>query len=98
MRDMQIEIISGPPASGKTTRLRQLEQQYQDAGKAVLHIHSDFTLAYIRRRIILAGLQGYAAVLLDDCSKDKLKKLVRAQKEIEERMDFDLHLYAVECA
>jgi tRNA uridine 5-carbamoylmethylation protein Kti12 len=95
---MEIEIISGPPASGKTTKLRQYEQEYQNAGKAVLHIHSEFTLAGIRRRLILAGLQGYAAVMLDDCSKDKLKKLLRAQKEIEERMDCDLKLYIVEAA
>jgi thymidine kinase len=95
---MDIEIISGPRASGKTTKLRQIEQDYQNAGKEVLRIHSEFSLSYLRRRIILAALQGYAAVMLDDCSKEKLKKLLRAKKEIEERMDFDLTLYVVECA
>jgi RNase adaptor protein for sRNA GlmZ degradation len=95
---MEIEIISGPAASGKTTKLRQIEQDYQNAGKEVLRIPSDFSLAYLRRRLILAALQGYVAVMLDDCSKEKLKKLLRAKKEIEERMDFDLTLYVVECA
>jgi len=95
---MNIEIISGPPASGKTTRLHQFEKWYRAAGQEVLYINSDFTLAGIRRRLILAGLQGYAAVMLDDCSKEKLQKLLRAQKEIEERMDCDLTLYVVEAA
>jgi tRNA uridine 5-carbamoylmethylation protein Kti12 len=95
---MKIDIISGPPASGKTTRLRQIEQAYKDQGKEVLSIHSEFSLSYLRRRIILAALQGYVAIVLDDCSKDKLKKLLRAKKEIEERMDFDLTLHVVEAA
>lgn len=95
---MEIEIISGPPGSGKTTKLRQIADDLQMAGHRVLHLNSDFTLAGIRRRLILAGLQGYTAVMLDDCASDKLKKLCKAKKEIEERMDFDLRLYAVEAA
>lgn len=95
---MQIEIVSGAEASDKSTKLRQLEQEYLDAGKDVLRIRSEFSLGYLRRRIVLASLQGYAAILLNDCSPDKLKKLKRAQKEIEERMDIDLTLYVAERA
>lgn len=95
---MNIDIISGPAGSGKSTKLRQIEQGYKDAGKEVLRITTDFSLAYLRRRLILASLQGYVAVLLDDCSKEKLKKLLRAQKEIEERMDIELTLHVVEAA
>lgn len=95
---MNIEIISGPPASGKTTRLRQIEQDYQSVGKEVLHISSDFTLAGIRRKIILASVQGYVAVMLDDCTPEKVQKLCKAKKEIEERMALDLTLYVVEAA
>lgn len=95
---MEIEIISGPAASGKTTRLLQFEKSYNAAGQQVLHINSDFTLAGIRRRLVLASLQGYAAVMLDDCSPDKIKKLCKAKAQIEERIDSDLKLYIVECA
>lgn len=95
---MDIDIISGPAGCGKSTKLCQIEQGYKDAGKEVLRITSEFSLSYLRRRIILAALQGYVAIVLDDCSKEKLKKLLRAQKEIEERMDVDIVLHVVEAA
>lgn len=95
---MKIDIIKGPAGSGKSTKLRQIEQDYKDAGKEVLSIHSEFSLSYLRRRIILAALQGYVAIVLDDCSQEKLRKLLRAQKQIEERMDVDIVLHVVEAA
>lgn len=95
---MKLDIIRGPMASGKTTKLRQLAQDYKDAGKEVLEIAPHATLAYIRRRIVLASLQGYSAVMLDDCTADTLKRLRRAIKEIGERMDIDLTIHVVEAA
>lgn len=95
---MDIEIISGPAGSGKTTRLNQFEQGYHAAGQQVLHIQPEFTLAGIRRRLILASLQGYAAAMIDECPPDKVKKLCKAKEQIEERIDSDLKLYIVERA
>lgn len=95
---MKLEIIRGPRASGKTTKLRQLTEAYKADGKAVLDIGPHATLAYIRRRIVLASLQGYTAVTLDDCNADTLKRLRRAIKEIGERMDIDMTIHVVEAA
>lgn len=95
---MKLDIIKGPRASGKTTKLRQLTEAYKNDGKEVLEIGAPATLAYIRRRIVLASLQGYTAVTLDDCNPDTLKRLRRAIKEISERMDIDLTIHVVEAA
>lgn len=95
---MQLDIIRGPRASGKTTQLRKLTEMYEENGHAVLAIGPHATLAYIRRRIVLASLQGYAAVMLDDCNPDTLKRLRRAIKEITERMDINLIIHVVEAA
>lgn len=95
---MKLDIIRGPAGCGKTTKLRQLTEGYKAAGKAVLALNSPCTLAFIRRRIVLASLQGYTAVTLDDCNADTVKRLRKAVKQISERMDLDLTLHVVEAA
>ncbi|MNF94595.1 hypothetical protein D3C84_773090 [compost metagenome] len=95
---MKLDIITGPRASGKTTKLRQLTEAYKNDGKEVLELFPNSTLAYIRRKIVLASLQGYAAVTLDDCRPETLKRLRRAIREIGERMDINLTIHVVEAA
>lgn len=95
---MELDIISGPAGCGKTTKLRQLTEAYRSDGKEVLELFSNSTLSYIRRKIVLASLQGYTAVTIDDCTAETLKRLRRAIKEISERMDINLTIHVVEAA
>lgn len=68
---MKLNVIRGPAASGKTTRLRQLadEQGQQDQ---IIDATSQ-SLAAIKLRVRHLMKQGAKAVFINDCTEGQLE-------------------------
>lgn len=68
---MQLNVIRGPAASGKTTRLRQLAAEHGQQDR-ILDAHSN-TLAAIKLQVMHLVKQGAKAVFINDCTEGQLE-------------------------
>lgn len=92
---MNVNIISGPRASGKTTKLRRIEQDLAACGEQVMFHAGTTTAAALRRMFAIAVARHYNALLFDDCPPEMLHRMRKIAREMG---DVPLVVYAVEAA
>lgn len=93
---MKLEIISGPPGSGKTRRLRAIELELVERGHNALWLQGGFSASRLQRMLLMAAGAGVTTVLIDDCGQDDLRHLRHALREFADREDVALTVFAVE--
>ena len=78
---MRINILSGPMASGKTTKLRSIQAELERQGiKTLLTYATAYpTRALVRR--IARELDLCRTVLLDDCNQEQIDAINHWKKE-----------------
>lgn len=70
---MQLNVISGPPSSGKTTRLLSIAQACGQQDKVILA--ESYTEAGLERKVRRMAESGATAVFIDGCSERTLRLL-----------------------
>lgn len=89
---MQLEVIRGPAASGKTTQLRQIAKaDGQDEGHILLA--NQFTHAALKSRIRFLASRGARVVCIDDCNEEQIELLRRLSAALPE-----VHIHAAVAA
>ncbi|MBD9483875.1 hypothetical protein IB229_12890 [Pseudomonas sp. PDM14] len=78
---MQLNVIRGERATGKTTRLRQLaaEAGHDEAVIIAAPHFSEFDLGLLIRGRLH---RGHKIVLIDDCSPEQIHQLEKLQPEL----------------
>ncbi len=89
---MQLEVIRGPAASGKTTQLRQIAMaDGQDEGHILLA--KQFTHAALKSRIRFLASRGARVVCIDECTEEQIELLRRLSAALP-----DIHIHAAVAA
>ncbi|NHN70572.1 hypothetical protein G7W60_22285 [Pseudomonas fluorescens] len=71
---MQIEVISGPAKTGKTTRLRAIQAELKRQGlPAEIHIGGSCTTHYFVNLIKNQAMAGAKHFLADDCTQFQIR-------------------------
>lgn len=69
---MQIQLITGPMASGKTTKLREIQTKLEQQGFHPLVISGPAASTQALVRTIAQQLGRCLTVLVDDCSQEQI--------------------------
>jgi thymidine kinase len=69
---MQIKLITGPMASGKTTKLRSIQSELEQQGFHPLVISGPAATTQALVRSIAQQLGRCLTVLVDDCSQEQI--------------------------
>lgn len=69
---MQIKLITGPMASGKTTKLRSIQTELEQQGFHPLVISGPAATTQALVRTIAQQLGRCLTVLVDDCSQEQI--------------------------
>ncbi|BFN28447.1 hypothetical protein PSCT_01869 [Pseudomonas sp. SCT] len=89
---MQLEVIRGPAASGKTTQLRRIAKaDGQDEGHILLA--KEFTHAALKSRIHFLAARGARVVCIDECSEEQIELLRRLSAALP-----NIHIHAAVAA
>ncbi|MFJ2384587.1 hypothetical protein [Pseudomonas protegens] len=93
---MQVEVISGPRATGKTVRLRAIQAELEHQGLlAEIHIGANCTTPYFLNLISKQAMAGAKHFLADDCTQFQIKAVMELKaKGLHSGIpsDFVLHL------
>lgn len=93
---MQVEVITGDAATGKTTKLRTIEAEQKAQGKQISIIHADAyshlgLLAILEVRLD----RRERTLLIDDCTDNQIDEVLTWQRQIEDNellKDLAIHL------
>lgn len=93
---MQIQVITGEAATGKTRKLRAIEAALLGEGKEVSLIHAESYAASGLLRIMEVRVhKGQRTLLVDDCTRQQIDAVLEWQSTVEEDeqfKDLDVHL------
>lgn len=96
---MRINIISGPMASGKTTKLRAIQTELEQKGLHPLLITCTTLTTKTLVRTIARQFGRCLTVLLDDCNQEQIDAINHWKKETDRYGQFaDLVIHLVKQA
>ncbi|MEO8644619.1 hypothetical protein [Pseudomonas sp.] len=83
---MQIKLITGPMASGKTTKLRAIQARLKKNGQeSRLLVGTDaFDVKPFVRAVTQQIAQGHRTVLADDCSPEQIRAIRTLKQQYDE--------------
>ena len=87
---MQLNVIRGERATGKTTRLRQIAKEDGQSESHII-VGRDCSAAVLERQVRYRVSRGAKVVCIDECSEHQIARLT----ELKGRLPADLHIYAV---
>lgn len=87
---MQIQVITGEMATGKTTKLRTIEAALLSEGKDASIIHAESYAASGLLRIMEVRIhKGQRTLLIDDCTRQQIDAVLEWQSAVEEDDQYD---------
>ena len=92
---MRIHVISGPMASGKTTKLRAIQTKLEQQGFNPSIIIASHATTQALIRTIARQLDRCLTVLVDDCSQEQIESIFHWHERTElsgEFSDVVIHL------
>lgn len=93
---MQIQVINGGMATGKTTRLRAIQAELNRQGfPAEIHVGANCTTPYFLNLLSKQAMAGAKYFLADDCTQFQIKAVMELKaKGLHSGIpsDFVLHL------
>jgi len=93
---MNINVITGPQASGKTTKLRTIQDELKHQGAEVkIHVGEYCTTPYFMNLVADQAMAGAKHFLADDCTQFQIRALFELKsKGIHAGVptDFEVHL------
>ncbi|MFJ7315075.1 hypothetical protein ACIQVE_20395 [Pseudomonas sp. NPDC098747] len=94
---MQIQVITGEMATGKTRRLRAIEAAHLGQGEEVSLIHADaYAVSGLLRIMEVRVHTGQRTLLVDDCTRQQIDAVLEWQSAVEEDELFkELDVYLV---
>lgn len=82
---MQIQVISGEEATGKTRKLRAIEAALLGAGKEASIIHAESYAAEGLLRIMEVRVhKGQRTLMVDDCTRQQIDAVLEWQSTVED--------------
>ncbi len=79
---MQIEVISGPRTTGKTTQLRAIQAELKRQGlPAEIHVGANCTTPYFVNLIRDQAMAGAKYFLADDCTQFQIKAVMELKTQ-----------------
>lgn len=87
---MQIQVITGEMATGKTTKLRAIEAELSGEGKDASIIHAESYAASGLLRIMEVRVnKGERTLLVDDCTRQQIDAVLEWQSAVEEDEQYE---------
>lgn len=79
---MQIQVISGGMATGKTTRLRAIQAELKHQGlPAEIHVGANCTTPYFVNLVRDKAMAGAKHFLADDCTQFQIKAVMELEAQ-----------------
>ncbi|AJO81020.1 hypothetical protein [Pseudomonas sp. MRSN 12121] len=79
---MQVQVISGEMATGKTTRLRAIQAELERQGlPAEIHVGANCTTPYFVNLVRDQAMTGAKYFLADDCTQFQIKAVMELKAQ-----------------
>lgn len=93
---MQVQVITGPQATGKTTQLRAIQAELKDQGIKVEIITGNCcTTPYFLEQLKIRAASGAKYFLADDCTRPQIQAVLEMSNREESELAEDLIVHLV---